>query len=96
MPRALIQLKQLLAFLQQHPSMTIEVIGHTDIAGTIEYNQDLSERRSQAVVKWLISKNIDPLRLRSSGKGSSEPIATNETSVGRSQNRRVDIKVISL
>jgi outer membrane protein OmpA-like peptidoglycan-associated protein len=96
MPRALIQLQQLLAFLQQHPSMNVEVIGHTDIAGTGEYNQDLSERRSKAVITWLISKGINSTRLLSSGKGSTEPIATNETAIGRSQNRRVDIKVISL
>ncbi len=96
MPQALIQLKQLLAFIEQHPGMRIEVIGHTDIAGTITYNQDLSERRSGAVVKWLISNGIKQDRLISSGKGSSIPLSTNETAIGRSLNRRVEIKVISL
>ncbi len=96
MPRALIQLKQLLAFMDQHPMIKIEIIGHTDIVGTTEYNQNLSERRADAVVKWLISKGINRNRLLSSGKGSKEPISPNETSIGRSQNRRVDIKVISL
>ncbi len=96
MPRALIQLKQLLAFMDQQPMIKIEIIGHTDIVGTPEYNQNLSERRADAVVKWLISKGINRNRLLSSGKGSKEPISPNETSIGRSQNRRVDIKVISL
>ncbi len=96
MPQALIQLKQLLAFIKQHPGMRLEVIGHTDIAGTITYNQDLSERRSGAVVKWLISKGIKRDRLKSSGKGSSIPLSTNETAIGRSLNRRVEIKVLSL
>ncbi|MEO6131755.1 MAG: OmpA family protein [Saprospiraceae bacterium] len=94
MPQALIQLKQLLAFIQQHPTMKIEIIGHTDIAGTTAYNMDLSERRSKAVLKWLISKGITQNRLMSSGKGSTEPIETNETAIGRSHNRRVEIKVI--
>jgi len=96
MPRAMIQLKQLLAFIKQHPDMKIEVIGHTDNVGTEAYNQNLSERRSDAVVKWLIAQGIVRDRLFSSGKGAREPIDTNDTSIGRGQNRRVDIKVISL
>jgi len=96
MPRAIIQLEQLLSFMDQHPKMKIEIIGHTDNFGTTDYNQDLSQRRSKAVLRWLISKDINSERLSSSGKGSTEPISTNETSLGRSLNRRVDIKVISL
>jgi outer membrane protein OmpA-like peptidoglycan-associated protein len=96
MPRAIIQLEQLLSFMDQHPKMKIEIIGHTDNFGTADYNQDLSQRRSKAVLRWLISKGINSERLSSSGKGSTEPISTNETSLGRSLNRRVDIKVISL
>ena len=96
MPRALIQLDQLLAFLHQYPDMTIEIIGHTDNVGSVEYNQNLSIRRSAAVVNWLVKKGISKERLRSSGFGSTQPISTNMTSLGRSQNRRVEIKVISI
>jgi OOP family OmpA-OmpF porin len=96
MPRALIQLDQLLAFLHRYPDMTIEIIGHTDNVGSSDYNQQLSIRRSAAVVNWLVKKGIERERLSSTGYGSSQPISTNFTSLGRSQNRRVEIKVISI
>ena len=96
MPRALIQLDQLLAFLHKYPTMHVEIIGHTDNMGTDEYNQDLSMRRSAAVVNWLVKKGISRSRLTSSGFGSKQPVTTNATSLGRSQNRRVEIKVISM
>jgi outer membrane protein OmpA-like peptidoglycan-associated protein len=96
LPRALIQLQQLNAFLKKYPKMRIEIIGHTDITGTNEYNLDLSVRRSRAVLNWLVQQGILKTRLEYSGQGSGQPISTNETSQGRSLNRRVEIKVISL
>ncbi len=96
MPRALIQLDQLLAFLFKFPNMKIEIIGHTDDVGYHAYNQQLSMRRSAAVVNWLVKKGIARDRLQSSGYGSGQPISTNYTSKGRSMNRRVEIKVLSL
>ncbi len=96
MPRALVQLDQLFAFLQKYPNMTIEIIGHTDNVGYQAYNQQLSIRRSVAVVNWLVRKGVDSKRLHASGFGSDQPISTNYTSKGRSLNRRVEIKVISL
>nr|MDQ3017644.1 OmpA family protein [Bacteroidota bacterium] len=62
----------------------------------VDYNQNLSERRSAAVVKWLVIKGIERQRLVSSGFGSRDPLATNDTSIGRGKNRRVEVKVISL
>ena len=96
MPRALIQLRQLFEFLNRYPEMKVEIRGHTDNVGTSDYNQKLSERRSAAVVNWLASKGIERQRLFSRGFGSNEAISSNETSIGRSQNRRVEVKVISL
>ena len=96
MPRALIQLDQLLAFLNKYPDMHVEIIGHTDKMGTDEYNQQLSMRRSTAVLNWLVAKGIKKERLRATGFGSSQPISTNATSEGRALNRRVEIKVLSL
>ncbi|MEO5905807.1 MAG: OmpA family protein, partial [Saprospiraceae bacterium] len=96
MPQAVIQLKQLLDFLKRYPDLQVEIRGHTDNVGTDDYNQILSQRRSVAVVSWLVTKGIAKNRLISSGFGSSEPISTNATSAGRSQNRRVEVKVISL
>jgi OOP family OmpA-OmpF porin len=64
--------------------------------GTPDYNQQLSIRRSAAVVAWLKLRGIAIDRMESSGRGATEPVATNYTSEGRSQNRRVEIKVLSL
>jgi outer membrane protein OmpA-like peptidoglycan-associated protein len=96
MPQGFVQLNQLLAFLQKYPNMHIEIIGHTDSVGTDDYNQQLSIRRSQAVLNWLVHKGIDRNRLLSSGYGCSQPVNSNLTTKGRSENRRVEIKVISL
>jgi len=96
MPRALLQLRQLLDFLNRYPEMKIEIIGHTDNVGGMEYNQVLSAKRSKAVMSWLIAKGIRKERMSSSGMGSSLPISSNATSLGRSQNRRVEVKIISL
>jgi len=96
LPRALAQLEQLLDFLKRHPTVHIEIIGHTDIVGSPEYNQQLSLRRSRAVLDWLSTHGINRDRLSYSGYGSSQPLATNDTSLGRSQNRRVEIKITRL
>ena len=96
MPQALVQLKQLLDFLNRYPDIKVEIRGHTDNVGTDDYNQNLSERRSAAVVRWLVNKGIAKQRLVSIGFGSKAPVSTNATSLGRSQNRRVEVKVISL
>lgn len=96
MPQALIQLKQLLDFLQKYPAIKLEVRGHTDNVGSLQYNQQLSERRAKAVRGWLIEKGISAERLTYSGFGSNEPLDSNNHSKGRSQNRRVEVKIISL
>ena len=96
MPQALIQLKQLLDFLQKYPDIKLEVRGHTDNVGSLAYNQTLSERRAKAVRGWLIEKGIAPERLTYTGFGSNEPLDSNEHSKGRSLNRRVEVKIISL
>lgn len=71
------------------PGIDVEVVGHTDGEGAVEINQDISERRAQAVVDRLIELGVDPERLRARGAGESEPIADNETEEGRAQNRRI-------
>ncbi|WP_304511673.1 TolC family outer membrane protein [Desulfobacula sp.] len=71
----------------------IEVIGHTDSTGSIEYNQNLSEARAQSVYEELKKAGISEDRLLSSGKGELEPVATNETAEGRQKNRRTEFKL---
>ena len=69
----------------------INVIGHADSRGKDSYNQSLSERRAQTVGNYLLSKGIDSSLISTSGRGESEPIASNATAEGRAQNRRVEI-----
>lgn len=70
---------------------TFNVVGHTDSVGSLQYNQGLSERRANTVTNSLIAKGVPASQLVTSGKGETQPIATNETAAGRAENRRVEI-----
>ena len=72
---------------------TLTVAGHTDDVGSAQYNQQLSQRRAQAVAQYLESHRVDPVRLAIVGKGESMPIASNTSDSGRAENRRVEIYV---
>jgi outer membrane protein OmpA-like peptidoglycan-associated protein len=72
---------------------TLTIVGHTDNSGTAEYNQKLSEGRAVSVARYFESRNVNPLRLATAGKGESEPIASNGSESGRQANRRVEIYV---
>ena len=72
---------------------SLTIAGHTDDAGTAQYNQALSERRAHAVAHYLESKKVQPVRMQLVGKGESMPIASNTTESGRAENRRVEIYV---
>ncbi len=75
--------------MQQNPKIKIEVQGHTDNRGNKRYNQDLSDRRANAVMKALISRGVDQSRLRSRGYGMDRPLVPNDTDQNRALNRRV-------
>lgn len=90
------ELKGLVEILNKYPKMKIEVGGHTDGRGSIDYNQRLSESRAKAVVDYLISKGIDPARLKYKGYGKTQPIDSNNTDEGRARNRRVEFKILSM
>lgn len=78
------------AFLAQYPHLNAVVEGHTDAKGDDKYNQQLSQRRADAVRFALINQqNIDPARIQAIGYGETKPIADNDTEQGRGQNRRV-------
>jgi len=77
-----------------HALEVVIAIGHTDHTGTHEYNQRLSERRANAVKTYLINHGIDAGRIRSEGRGKTQPVASNATAEGRAQNRRVEIEII--
>ncbi len=85
-------LDKMIGEFAQYPKGNIQVIGHTDATGPDAFNQALSEKRAQAVAAHLQSKGVGTSRLQVSGKGETEPVATNSTVEGRAKNRRVEIK----
>ena len=78
----------------KYPKSNFSVEGHTDSIGTKGFNQGLSERRANAVVDYLSSRNVSGSRLSASGFGESMPIDTNINNAGRANNRRVEIKFV--
>ncbi|QEC52000.1 OOP family OmpA-OmpF porin [Anseongella ginsenosidimutans] len=74
-------------------STNVALEGHASAEGTESYNQRLSERRANSVKKYLVNAGVDSGILSTSGYGESRPVASNDTEEGRSQNRRVEIKI---
>ncbi len=88
-----VELDKLVSLMDENPDISIEILGHTDNVGTEEYNTELSRKRSVAVGEYLLKKGISKVRLSYVAKGSNEPIASNETEVGRAKNRRTEIVI---
>jgi outer membrane protein OmpA-like peptidoglycan-associated protein len=80
--------------LQQYNQTIIEVAGHTDSVGSDSYNQQLSQRRADAVAAYLGSRGIMRDRMITVGAGESRPIASNDSEQGRASNRRVEITLV--
>lgn len=84
-------------FLEAKPAISlIRIEGHVDAGGNTAFNQALTEKRAMAVLQWLVAKGMDCKRLLAVGFGDSKPIAPNNTTEGKMQNRRIDIKIASL
>jgi outer membrane protein OmpA-like peptidoglycan-associated protein len=79
--------------LDKYPGTDVLVVGHTDNKGTNVYNASLATRRAASAQHYLASEGVASGRLRSVGRGESEPIATNDTDAGRQANRRVEIAI---
>ena len=90
-PDLLSDLNAVAASLNRYPDSTVEVIGHTDNAGTSAYNIDLSQRRASSVASSLIGYGVPSSRVRAYGRGENQPIASNLTPQGMALNRRVEI-----
>jgi OmpA-OmpF porin, OOP family len=77
-----------------YPQITkLRVEGHTDSDGNEAHNQELSERRAQAVVKWLVDNGIEPSRLTAAGCGSKDPLVPNTTAENKQKNRRTEFDI---
>jgi outer membrane protein OmpA-like peptidoglycan-associated protein len=73
----------------EFPEVPILIEGHTDSDGGEESNLELSRKRAEAVVNYLVDNGADPARFEVRGHGESQPIADNETAEGKAQNRRI-------
>jgi outer membrane protein OmpA-like peptidoglycan-associated protein len=79
--------------VEEYDKTLIVVEGHTDNVGTDANNQSLSERRASSVGQYLISKGVNGQRVMTAGFGEARPIASNDSDAGRSQNRRVEVRL---
>ncbi|MBL7952722.1 MAG: PD40 domain-containing protein [Flavobacteriales bacterium] len=86
-------LEQILGLLRQHPEVQLVIEAHTDDIGSRDYNIDLSQQRAQSVQAYLLQNGIASERLIPVGHGKNQPIASNKTEEGRSQNRRVEFRM---
>ncbi|MEI6694720.1 MAG: OmpA family protein [Bacteroidota bacterium] len=93
-PESKIELAKLLTFLKQNPRMKIEISGHTDHVGTEKYNLNLSENRAKSVYDYLIANAVASTRLTYKGYGWAKPVDSNDTEIGKANNRRTEFKVI--
>ena len=91
MPGAQRTIDQLASFLSNHPEKKISVEGHTDNTGNDSFNMMLSQRRAESVASAVMARGISGDRITTRGFGEMSPIAGNDTSSGRQQNRRVEI-----
>jgi outer membrane protein OmpA-like peptidoglycan-associated protein len=92
-PGAREKLAKIAGILLTYPGLEIALEGHTDAIGSDAYNQRLSERRAESVRTYLLDNGIEPDLVRAMGFGESKPVASNESSAGRQQNRRVELVV---
>ena len=93
LPQSYNDLHNLIALLEAHPTLKIELRGHTDNQGTIERNRILSEARAKAVMDYLVQHGIDKDRLTWRAFGKTMPIDSNATPEGRQNNRRVEYRI---
>jgi outer membrane protein OmpA-like peptidoglycan-associated protein len=100
------ELQKLLKLMEQNPNLVIELSGHTDTQGAAAYNQQLSENRAHAVVDYLLAKGITSNRLIFKGYGKTTPLISDEEiakmktqkekEAAHAQNRRTEIKIVSM
>lgn len=95
LPEARRNLTNLANSLRNHPDTEILIVGHTDNIGSAQYNQGLSERRAASARNFLISQGVPAERIRTMGRGLTEPVATNDTDAGRALNRRVEVAIFA-
>jgi len=93
-PESSTYLKALSGYLKENPKIKLEIIGHTDLHGTADYNRQLSLRRAQAVKEYLVREKLEPGRFSVSGAGASRPVKEGTGSGIDELNRRTEFKIV--
>jgi outer membrane protein OmpA-like peptidoglycan-associated protein len=88
------ELDRVVGMLKKNPNIEIELSGHTDNTGSSKLNIELSQKRSNTVKEYMVSKGISDKRLESRGYGGSKPISSNKSEATRKLNRRVEFTII--
>ena len=79
--------------LQKYPNTNVLIVGHTDSSGSDANDMALSERRARATANYLKAQGVSPARMRSVGRGATEPVAPNDNEADRQRNRRVEVAI---
>ena len=87
------ELDKVFKLLEANPELHIELSAHTDDVGTDDYNDQLSAKRGESALEWLVKRGIDRSRLTSVGYGKHQPLVPNTSDENRAINRRVEFKV---
>jgi OOP family OmpA-OmpF porin len=90
------ELNRVLIFMKENSGLAVEIAGHTDSTGSALHNQNLSQKRAEAVVEYLFSKGIDADRLIPTGYGDRKPVEANDREEGRAKNRRTELTIIEI
>lgn len=90
-----IEIEKIVRILSDNPQMRVQIIGHTDSIGKEKDNLSLSLQRAKVVVDYLVSRGVQPDRLKAEGLGDQQPISDNSTEQGRALNRRTELVIIS-
>lgn len=93
-PGRLASLENLASHIKDVNMEVVIAVGHTDAIGNDAYNNRLSRARAESVKAYLVSKGIDANRIKTEGRGKTQPVADNATAQGRARNRRVDVEVV--
>lgn len=93
-PESKAELERLFGFMTDNPKLKVELGAHTDSDGSDTYNQDLSERRAQSVVDYLVERGIDRNKMIAKGYGEKEPVVPNDSPENKQKNRRTELKIL--
>jgi outer membrane protein OmpA-like peptidoglycan-associated protein len=93
-PESFIELDRVVTLLKENPSIEIELSAHTDSRGSDDYNFKLSDNRAKSCVEYIISRGIQPSRIKAQGYGETKPVVPNDTDENRQLNRRVEFTIL--